>query len=1098
MAFDKAKALQEAEKLVSQGKISHAIKRYFDILKRDPSDLILLNTIGDLYIRDRNVSEGLKQFYRLAETYVQDGFIVKAIAIYKKIIKLEPDSVDPLLKLIELYLTQRQAREARELYYQVAECYKKKKQNDKVLDTLHKAVLLDVENAPARLRLAGFCEEIGRKDEATQVYLETAQLAFRRGDLAAAQVAVKKIQELDPDNPQTHLLRAREALANKHPEDVEAILSGIPGLNDNATARSLLLDSYVSTQQLEKAEKLVPDLFRANPADFSPVASFVSACMQVAEFDTAVRALSGLADELIKSGNTSPLMESLRLIWSKSPQHLPTLELIYRIYDEQEEEHGLPEILEALGQAYEQDGQLEKAEQTFQRLANREPTNERYKALLRQILKKQGKEVGEAQGEAQPSSASDLAREGAPAGAAAPTSADAERAAIVKQALDNAELFARYHLVRKAVAELDRVLETYPDEPEIHRRLVGICWKVMSERAEQAAQALVRIYTKQGDTEGAKKFAQLSGGRETAAAGAESTFDLLRPPMQRAPVVPAADIPYEYSMPPAVEPLSASATGTPLDFAIPSGPKAPLPAPPQLPSGLSRPAPPAPPPASAPEIREIDLWEDWETFQAQAAAVSPAPKAPPEAAPFDYEETRIEIDFYLEHGFFVEARRVVQELERMRPSDPRIAELRALVEARTGPFAAEAPEMQPAESVKPTFVAEVAPPMERAGEQLEMASGPAAPKTEAQPAAAARMPLHEKGIPTPVPVGATTGATTGGRANFADTPQAVAPFDYEASRVELNFYLESRFFEEAIRAVQELERRLPGEPRIAELRALVEAQTGAFPAEVPEQQPAETSGPTLLPAVAPPNVRAGEQLGVASGFAAPKTETRHPVAPSFPLHREGTPAPASLNATQVGTTNPLADLADAFGSAMDQFAGPSPPPAPRSAPAAAPATKSTPPPPAPASPLGGLLEEMGEPLDMEPDQVSDPETHYNLGVAFREMNLLDEAIGEFQKVVKGAGKTPHSPKYLQACSLLAVCFMEKGMAPIAIQWYCRALETPNLDEEALLALQYDLGVAYEQAGDTRRALEKFTQVYGQNIDFRDVAEKIRAFQQKGS
>jgi tetratricopeptide (TPR) repeat protein len=1098
MAFDKAKALEEADRLVTQGKISHAIKRYFDILKRDPSDLILLNTIGDLYIRDRNVSEGLKQFYRLAETYVQDGFIVKAIAIYKKIIKLEPDSVDPLLKLVELYLTQRQAREARELYYQVAECYKKKKQNDKVLETLHKAVQLDVENAPARIRLAGFCEEIGRKDEATQVYLETAQLAFRRGDLAAAQVAVKKIQELDPDNTQTHLLRAREALANKHPEEVEAILSGIPGLNDNATARSLLLDSYVSTQQLEKAEKLVPDLFRADPTDFAPVASFVSACIRVDEFDTALRALSGLADELIKRGNTSPLMESLRLIWSKSPQHLPTLELIYRIYDEQEDEHGLPEVLEALGHAYEQGGELEKAEQAFRRLANREPTNERYKSLLRQILRKQGKEFGEAHVEARPSSASDLTQEGGLAAATAPASTDDERAVVVKQALENAELFARYHLVRKAVAELDRVLEIYPDESEVHRRLIGICWKVMSERAEQAAQALVRIYTKQGDTEGAKKFAQLTGGREAPAAAAESTFDLLPPPMQRAPAVPAAEIPYEYSMPPAVEPPSASATGTPLGFSIPSGPKAPLPTPPELWSGLSRPAPPAPPPAPAPEISEIDLWEDWEIFQAQASTVSPATKAPQEAAPLDYDESRIEIDFYLEHGFFAEARKVVQELERMRPGDPKIAELRTLVEARTGPLAAGVPEMPPAESVKPTFVAAVAPPKERAGEQLEMASGSAAPKTEAQAAAAARMPLHEKGIPAPLPVGATTGATTSDRANLAETPQAVAPFDYEASRVEIEFYLESRFFEEAIKAVQELGRSLPGEPRIAELRALVEAQTGAFAAEVPEQQSAETSNPTLLGAVAPPKERAGEQLNVASGFAAPKAETRHPDAPPFPLHREGIPTPAPLSATQEGTTNPLVDLADAFGSAMDGFADHSPPPAPRSAPAAAPATKSTPPTPAPASPLGGLLEEMGESLDMEPDAGGDPEMHYNLGVAFREMNLVDEAIGEFQKVVKGAGMTPHSPKYLQACSLLAICFMEKGMAPIAIQWYCRALETPNLDEEALLALQYDLGVAYEQAGDTRRALEKFTQVYGQNIDFRDVAEKIRAFQQKGS
>jgi tetratricopeptide (TPR) repeat protein len=877
MAFNKAKALQGAEKLVIQGKISQAIRQYSDILERDPSDVILLNTIGDLYIRDRNVPEGLKQFYRLAEAYVRDGIVLKAIAIYKKIVKLEPDSVDPLLKLVELYQTQRLAREARDLYYQVAECYKKKKQTDKALETLRKVVQLDIENVPARVRLAAFCEEIGRKDEATQVYLETAQLAFGRGDLAAAQVTLKKVQELDPDNPRILLLRAREALATKHPEEVEAILSAIPGLKDDPTGRSLLLDSYLSTQQMEKAEKLVPDLFRANPTDFSLVASFVLACVQVDEFDTASRVLSGLADELIKQGNTSSLMESLRLIWSKSPQHLPTLELIYRICDEREEEYALPEILEALGHAYVQCGQLEKAEQAFQRLVSREPANERYKVLLKHLLKKQGKEVGKVSVAGLPSCAIGLTQEEGLAAPAVSALGDAGREAMVKQALDNSELFARYDLVKKAVAELDRVLAIYPDEPEIHRRLVGICWKVMPERAEQAAQALVRICTQQGDAEGAKRFAQMAGGREALAEEAI-------PP----------------KLAPGLESPSATGAGTPSDPAIAPAGEAPLPAPLQLPIDPSRLASPAPPPAATFEIQEVDLSEDWKSFQAQAASASLAPETPPEAVSFNYEDSRIEINFYLENGFLEEARK----------------------------------------------------------------------------------------------------------------------------------------------AVEELERALPSEPRIAELRALVEAHTGAMAAEVPEKRPAETF-----------------------------TEA---------------------------TTNLLGDLADAFGSAMGELAEPSPPPAPPSATTPEPATISTAQTPAPASPLDGLLEEIGEAFAMGPDEEDDPETHYNLGVAFREMNLLDEAIGEFQKVVKGAGKGPRPPNYLQACSLLAICFMDKGMAPIAIKWYCRALETPDLDEEALLALQYDLGVAWEQAGDTRRALEKFTEVYGQNIDFRDVAEKIRLFQQKGS
>jgi hypothetical protein len=53
MAFNEAKSLQKAEGFANQGKISQAIKQYFDIFERDPSDVILLNTIGDLYIRLR-------------------------------------------------------------------------------------------------------------------------------------------------------------------------------------------------------------------------------------------------------------------------------------------------------------------------------------------------------------------------------------------------------------------------------------------------------------------------------------------------------------------------------------------------------------------------------------------------------------------------------------------------------------------------------------------------------------------------------------------------------------------------------------------------------------------------------------------------------------------------------------------------------------------------------------------------------------------------------------------------------------------------------------------------------------------------------------
>jgi tetratricopeptide (TPR) repeat protein len=124
----------------------------------------------------------------------------------------------------------------------------------------------------------------------------------------------------------------------------------------------------------------------------------------------------------------------------------------------------------------------------------------------------------------------------------------------------------------------------------------------------------------------------------------------------------------------------------------------------------------------------------------------------------------------------------------------------------------------------------------------------------------------------------------------------------------------------------------------------------------------------------------------------------------------------------------------------------------------------------------------------------DLETHYNLGIAFREMGLLEEAISEFQKVAKATDKGKAFQYAMQCCTLLGLAFMEKGQPSIAAIWYERALHTPGVDAESILALRYDLGVAQETAGDIEAALKSFSQVYAGNIDYRDVAERIASLQ----
>jgi tetratricopeptide (TPR) repeat protein len=122
----------------------------------------------------------------------------------------------------------------------------------------------------------------------------------------------------------------------------------------------------------------------------------------------------------------------------------------------------------------------------------------------------------------------------------------------------------------------------------------------------------------------------------------------------------------------------------------------------------------------------------------------------------------------------------------------------------------------------------------------------------------------------------------------------------------------------------------------------------------------------------------------------------------------------------------------------------------------------------------------------------DPETHYNLGVAFREMGLLDEAIGELQKVCQAVDSGHAFGQVMQTYTWLAQCFLDKGIPQAAIRWYEQALKLPQIDQQTRIALHYELAGAYETAGDKASALSNFMQVYGSNIDYRDVGERIRA------
>ncbi|HYX30427.1 MAG TPA: hypothetical protein VE863_17945, partial [Pyrinomonadaceae bacterium] len=102
MPLEKVKTLRAAEKYLEMGKISAAIKEYCKVVEKEPADFTTLNTLGDLHVRVGNRLEAISCFRRIAEHYREQDFALKAIAMFKKIDRLQPNDIEIATNLAEL------------------------------------------------------------------------------------------------------------------------------------------------------------------------------------------------------------------------------------------------------------------------------------------------------------------------------------------------------------------------------------------------------------------------------------------------------------------------------------------------------------------------------------------------------------------------------------------------------------------------------------------------------------------------------------------------------------------------------------------------------------------------------------------------------------------------------------------------------------------------------------------------------------------------------------------------------------------------------------------------------------------------------------
>ena len=115
----------------------------------------------------------------------------------------------------------------------------------------------------------------------------------------------------------------------------------------------------------------------------------------------------------------------------------------------------------------------------------------------------------------------------------------------------------------------------------------------------------------------------------------------------------------------------------------------------------------------------------------------------------------------------------------------------------------------------------------------------------------------------------------------------------------------------------------------------------------------------------------------------------------------------------------------------------------------------------------------------------DFDSHYDLGIAYREMGLIDEAIVEFQKALRGATQR------IRAYEALGQCFIDQREYDVAITTLSRALREPGMDDEDFIGVLYLLGFASEESTKPRDAAAYYQRVFAVDIDFRDVSKRLK-------
>ncbi len=396
MTFDKTKAMRNAEKYLSQGKIRSAIGEYEQVVKFDAKDFGTINMLGDLYSKNTDIRAAIKCYTSVANHYTKQGFAQKAIAIYNKISKLDPSSVEVWQKLAELYKQKGSLNEARTHFQKVADHFEKCGRKIDALAMWKEIALLDPTDTEAYLSLADSYLAENQKNEAIDAYTEVGTRFANKGAHEEAIAAFEKTLSISKGDPSALAgFVASQSALGKARESAEKLTEILAEFPHSREIRYLLIDCLIECDDLAEAEKTVIKLVELEPANYPKFLDLANIYIEQNDLNSAARILSMSSEHMLIGGQADEFSVLVKAVLEKDPEQLDALRLQARYCSWQRDEAALCESLIKLAEVAKKADSVDDERFALLQLTMLVPQEATYAERLREINAEHGFEGGE-------------------------------------------------------------------------------------------------------------------------------------------------------------------------------------------------------------------------------------------------------------------------------------------------------------------------------------------------------------------------------------------------------------------------------------------------------------------------------------------------------------------------------------------------------------------------------------------------------------------------------------------------------------------------------------------------------------------------------